>query len=291
MPNPSLAHVNTDELAQFCEIQQLAYQCVEAVGAMLRPGMTEKDAAKLLTEWLGDRGVRDWLHKPFAWFGDRTAFQGFSGLAHMGGFNLAFFPSSRQLEENMPVILDVAPVRNGVIADVGYAMCLGENAILEQLQDDLMAHRELIVRLVRERRSMADVARAVDQLCMKQGVEPRHKAYPFKVLAHRVAKLQSPSTPRFVARFGLNATRNLILDQVCSGKQQGWSPLWSIGRRSEHAPVPGLWAVEPHLGFHGVGAKFEELLVITEDDAYWLDDDLPHVRRWQQRQLTQQRAA
>jgi hypothetical protein len=44
-----------------------------------------------------------------------------------------------------------------------------------------------------------------------------------------------------------------------------------------------------------VGAKFEELLVITEDDAYWLDDDLPHVRRWQQRQqqrqLAQQRAA
>lgn len=142
---------------------------------------------------------------------------------------------------------------------------------------------------------MADVARAVDQLCMKQGVEPRHKAYPFKVLAHRVAKLEKTSKPRFVARFGLNATRNLILDQVRSGKQEGWSPLWSIDRRSEHAPVPGLWAVEPHLGFHGVGAKFEELLVITEDDAYWLDDDLPHVRRWQQRQqqrqLAQQRAA
>lgn len=221
MPNPTLARVNVDELAQFREIQQLAYQCVEAVGGMLRPGMTEKDAARLLTEWLGDRGVHDWLHKPFAWFGDRTAFQGFSGLTHMAGFNMAFFPSSRRLEENMPVILDVAPVRNGVIADVGYATCVGENAILEQLLDDLMAHRELIVRLIRERRPMADVARAVDQLCMKQGVEPRHKAYPFKVLAHRVAKLEKTSKPRFVARFGLNATRNLILDQVRSGKQEG----------------------------------------------------------------------
>jgi len=29
-----------------------------------------------------------------------------------------------------------------------------------------------------------------------------------------------------------------------------------------------------------VGAKFEELLVVTDDDAFWLDDDLPHVRRW-----------
>ena len=44
--------------------------------------------------------------------------------------------------------------------------------------------------------------------------------------------------------------------------------------------MPGLWAVEPHVGFRGVGAKFEELLVVTPDDAYWLDDDLPHVRAW-----------
>jgi hypothetical protein len=28
-------------------------------------------------------------------------------------------------------------------------------------------------------------------------------------------------------------------------------------------------------------------LVITDDDAYWLDDDLPHVRRWAQRGQTQ----
>ncbi|MBL4777180.1 MAG: Xaa-Pro aminopeptidase, partial [Ralstonia sp.] len=53
MPNPTLARVHVDELAQFREIQQLAYACVEAVSGMLRPGMTKKDAAKLLTEWLG----------------------------------------------------------------------------------------------------------------------------------------------------------------------------------------------------------------------------------------------
>jgi len=41
-----------------------------------------------------------------------------------------------------------------------------------------------------------------------------------------------------------------------------------------------VWAVEPHIGRDGVGAKFEELMVVTADDAYWLDDDLPHVRRW-----------
>ena len=157
--------------------------------------------------------MHDWLHKPFAWFGDRTAFEGFSGLKHMGGFNLAFFPSNRQLETDMPVILDVAPVLDGVVADVGYAHCLGHNPILEQLQDDLMDHRDMIVRLVKARRPMAEVAQEVDALCRRQGVEPRHKAYPFKVLAHRVAKIHKLSKPRFVARFGLNATRNLLLDR------------------------------------------------------------------------------
>lgn len=37
MPNPVLAHVNLDDLAQFRELQQLAYQCVEAVGACCAP--------------------------------------------------------------------------------------------------------------------------------------------------------------------------------------------------------------------------------------------------------------
>ena len=29
-----------------------------------------------------------------------------------------------------------------------------------------------------------------------------------------------------------------------------------------------------------MGVKFEELLVVTEDDAYWLDDHLLHAQRW-----------
>ncbi|MER5357350.1 hypothetical protein [Streptomyces sp. NPDC002785] len=51
-----------------------------------------------------------------------------------------------------------------------------------------------------------------------------------------------------------------------------------------HLPF-AQWAVEPHLGFRGTGAKFEKILGVTdskdpEQNAFWLDDDLPHVRRW-----------
>ena len=60
------------------------------------------------------------------------------------------------------------------------------------------------------------------------------------------------------------------------------TPNWNHTAACDVAPQPGLWAIEPHLGQAGVGVKFEEILVITETDAYWLDDDLPHHRRWQQ---------
>lgn len=278
--------IHLEDLDRFRAVQRLAYDCVQTVAGMLYPGITEREAVRLMTEWGHDHGVHDWLHKPFAWFGDRTAFEGasFSGLRHLGGFNLAFFPTGRALGENDPYILDVSPVVDGFCADVGYAGCLGRNAILDQLQDDLIAHRELIVKLVKERRNMADVAREVDALCRRQGVEPRHKAYTFKVLAHRVARIHNPHRPVFVGRFGLNTARDLLIKQTRAGKEQGWSPLWSIDRRSEHATTPGLWAVEPHLGFAGVGAKFEELLVITDDDAYWLDDEVPHMQSWKARQ-------
>src|SRR5262249_15043392 len=85
-----------------------------------------------------------------------------------------------------------------------------------------------------------------------------------------------------IGRFGVGGLWALGRTVVAAAGQ-GWSPLWNDGRGSNHPPQPGLWAVEPHLANGDVGAKFEELLVITEDEAYWLDDDLPHVRAWEAR--------
>jgi hypothetical protein len=47
---------------------------------------------------------------------------------------------------------------------------------------------------------------------------------------------------------------------------------------SNERPDPGLWAIEPHIGRDGVGAKWEEMLVVTDTDTYWLDDAVPHLR-------------
>lgn len=264
--------LSEDQLSRFREVQQLAYGCAEAVAAELKAGDTERDAARWMRRWLQERGVSDWFHVPFAWFGDRTAFRGFK-------VPLQFFPSKRRLEPGMPFILDCAPVVDGYTADIGYSDSLGPNATVETMRRDLQAHRELILAQVRAGRTLQQIYRNVDELIADQGYDNRHRVYPGRVLAHQVGTVQSRLPATTFAGFGIRSLQTLGRELV-TGRMQHRSPLWADGRSSAHAATPGLWAVEPHLGLGGVGVKFEELLVVTDDDAYWLDDDLPHVRKW-----------
>ncbi|MEU3792124.1 M24 family metallopeptidase [Streptomyces fructofermentans] len=265
------------ELRGFREVQRLAYECAEAVAAQLAPGVTERGAARMQRDWLHRRGVRDWFHLPFAWFGDRTAFTGFR-------VPLQFFPTGRRLEAGMAFILDMAPVHKGFTADIGYSGSLGPNPLQDRLLADLEAHRDLILREVRERRPLREIYEDVDRLMAHQGYANRHRAYPFGVIAHKVDRVAERRWSPRLFGFGTQSLRGLAADAV-RGHRAGWSPLWSPHRFSDHPPAPGLWAVEPHLGFRGTGAKFEEILVVTdsadpEQSAFWLDDDVPHVRRW-----------
>jgi Xaa-Pro aminopeptidase len=260
------------DLDRFRAVQALAYRCAEDVAQTLRPGVTERQASAHLERLLRENGAEDWFHVPFAWFGDRTTLRGMRNP-------LRFFPSSRSLEIGMPYILDVAPIVGGFTADIGYAGCLGPNAIFDRMIADLEEYRGLVLEGVRARKKLSEIYEDVDALAARHGYEPAHHAYPGKVLAHQVWHIEGPGPRTVVAGFG-NRTLRRLGRTLMVGLNEGWSPLWNGGHRSDHAPVPGVWAIEPHLGFHGVGVKFEELLVVTHDDAYYLDDDLPHVRRW-----------
>ena len=57
----------------------------------------------------------------------------------------------------------------------------------------------------------------------------------------------------------------------------GGSVLWNAGYGSNEKRDPGLWAIEPQWP-RWVGAKWEEMLVVTDNDAYWLDDAVSHLR-------------
>jgi hypothetical protein len=165
-----------------------------------------------------------------------------------------------------------------------FARSLGSNPVQERLVAGLEAHRELILREVRERRPLRTIYEDVDRLMVRQGYADRHRAHPFGVIAHKVDRVRRRRWSPHLFGFGRQSLKGLAADAL-HGHRAGCCPLWSPYRFSDHPPHPGLWAVEPHLGFRGTGAKFEEVLVVTdskvpEESAFWLDDDLPHVRRW-----------
>ncbi len=278
------SHYSHAELGRFREVQQLAYRCAVQVADELHPGVTEKEAAAALGDALRSHGVKQFFHQPFAWFGDRT---GFAGIRQP----LQFFPTDRRLELGMPAILDVAPVVDGYAADIGYSFACGENPELDRLVDDLEPFRACILEHVERGDTLAEIYRSVEDLLADLGVRNCHRHYPFGVLAHRV--YHQPAVPLAQARllgFGLSAGGGLLAQSVVnriplrvrnlvSPLRQG-SPFCNTGPGSDAPPEPGLWAFEPHIARGDVGAKWEELLVIEDKRAYWLDDDLPHVRRW-----------
>ncbi|MEV6106629.1 M24 family metallopeptidase [Streptomyces sp. NPDC051940] len=261
------------DLDRFRELQQLAYRCAQSVADWLEPGVTERQAAARLRRELVAEGVEDFFHVPFAWFGDRTAFRHFRTP-------LQFFATGRRLTEGMSYVLDCAPVVDGYTADIGYGGVVGPHPVWERIAADLLDYRELILRLVRERRTLDEVYAAVDAKITEHGYDNRHQVYPGRVIGHQVTRMRARRLPAGVNLFGFGVrTLQTLGRELIHERIAGRSPLWADGRASRHAPTPGLWAVEPHVGFRDVGLKFEELLVVTEDDAYWLDDDLPHVRR------------
>jgi hypothetical protein len=261
------------DLEQFRRVQRLAYDCVTDVEKRLSPGMTEKQAAALMDVYLREHGVAEYFHKPFVWFGDRTAFVDFRT-------DLAFFPTNSRLAWGMPVILDVAPTLEGYAADIGYSCSFGENALLARMQRDLLDYRSLVLDGVKKELTLRAIYRELDRAIERHGYVNRHQRYPNAVLAHRVTRIDpSPFGRLTIGGFGFPALRFFGREMRAFKRGlEAHGPFWNGEASSERRATPGIWAVEPHIGCQGVGAKWEELLVVTDTDAYWLDDDLPHHR-------------
>lgn len=270
--------LTAEHLEGFRRSQALAYEAVCAVEKELRVGMTERQAAAKVAEYLADHGVREFFHRPFAWFGDRAALRGMRT-------DLGFFPSSRKLEEGVAVILDVAPIVDGYASDIGYACKLGRNPLHDQMLADLEPYRDLVLHGVRAGRAMRDIYADVDTLIQRQGYDNRHARYPERVLAHKVDFVPlSGRSERALFGFGPPALAFLGTKVFAATRGERDSfPLWNGRRVCKQPATPGLWAVEPHIGLRDVGVKWEELLVVPAGgEAYWLSDDLPHVQRWRQ---------
>lgn len=279
----SIEHYSDNEVLQIKVLQRLAYDCAEEVAAGLTPGVSEIEAAKRLGDLLRAHGVEGFFHTPFAWFGDRAGFCGFRtpGLRRpLDNIRFArqFFATDRVLEPGMAGILDVAPIRGGLCADIGYSFSLGDNPALDQAMADLRVIRDLVLERVRAEETMSEIYREVDDALREMGYESAHAIYPSRVLGHKIGRIP---LRRFGARVlaGFDLRTYLYFGRQIAGAVIGHGvPLWNGSRAADRRPDPGLWAIEPHVRAGELGAKWEEILVITDSEAYWLDDDLPHVK-------------
>lgn len=258
-----------EEKAGFLKAQRLAYDCATTIEKEMKPGWTEKQTAKRMDEYLRDHGVKVFLHRPFAWFGEHARFDGYKRFTQ-------FHPGKKQLTEEESFILDVSPVVDGYIGDIGYSSSLIKNSELDKGMDYLLQLREEIPKYFSSAMTSSEIWWKIDSDAKKSGFDNVHALYPFAVLGHRVYKVNLPNISfpllpiSFASWFSLQGSYEFLSHKV----------LPELLTPDHEGNKVGLWAIEPHLGRGKTGFKFEEILVVEENKAYWLDDDVPHVRKY-----------
>lgn len=247
---------SSETVEGFLRCQRLAQSAAYEVAGLIQEGWTEIQAANLLKTCLMDSGVRAFFHHPFAWFGDRTRFQGIKTYGQ-------YSPSKRCLLPGEVFILDAAPIYHGYISDIGYTSSLGKNSELEEAKLFLLKLRSEIPNLFQTLRDGGEVWSLIDQKIKDAGYNNIHQKYPFSVMGHRVHETNE--------QFGFLKFLNF-----------GWQSYWTFASRglfgqlmNSHfsGDLTGLWAIEPHIGKSNFGVKFEEILVIEPHRVKWLDSN------------------
>jgi hypothetical protein len=260
----------SEDLEGFRAAQRLAYDCALAIGNELHEGDTEEDTAAKLQAWLSDHGAPRYLHRPFAWFGEHSRFSGYEGFHD-------YHPGKRRLKAEDVVILDVSPIVHGYTGDIGYTLSLSPSPALREAQAFLRELRAELPELFMSRLGTAQIWRELDRRLRAAGYTNCHALYPFSTLAHRVYHMSSVHTylPRVpLESFGLDWFSGLAQNAFLTH-----GLFKEILNPDHRGSKLGLWAIEPHLGGAGFGAKFEEILVVEPNRAYWLDDDVPHMKQ------------
>jgi hypothetical protein len=218
-------------------------------------------------------GVKSFFHLPVVLFGERTALPGDWPVGK-------FFPKKRAAAANEAVIFDASPVFDGFLVDTSFSFCLGQDEAHRTMMQNLAGFRASVRTAVNEGATFAAIAEDVNTRLAAFGYEAVHGKHPGAVLGHRAMKL--PRLPFTWRAQGFDALSLSWFygNEFASRAHLARSPLWNTTRTSAHTPFDGLWLVEPHAGDGPTGAKWEEILIIENGKARWLDDEPPHVKQW-----------
>jgi len=263
------------ELTQFRDYQRIAYEILATEAERLEVGMSEQQTVRRLRKKFHEAGAHNYFHVPVALFGERSAYPG-----DFGPFEA--LATDRTLAEGDTVILDAAPIFDGYTVDTSHAFNFGKQDIFDTLDAELPVLRNLIADRVADGGTFQNIAWEVDNYIRERGFENCHRKHIGAVLGHCVAKASSQFLSGWSYK-GLGVKQVgwfLARSRIASGRFRSMTPNWNHTNSCKDVAPYGLWAVEPHLASAGVGVKFEELLIIDADGCRWLDDDLPHHRRW-----------
>jgi len=263
------------DLDCFRQYQRRSFETLVEVGRTLKAGETENQVARRIRKAFHQQGVHHYFHVPVALFGERTTYPG-----DFGEFEA--LATDKTLVPGMPVILDAAPIYDGYLVDTSLPFAFGKNTRMDEMTQQLQFFRPLIKDGVNAGKTFQAIELEVNEMIQNLGFQNCHRKHIGAVLGHRVMKVRNRPWNRIkFKQLGVRQVGWFYWKSILAKK--GWqneSPNWNQFKTSDHAPFPGLWAVEPHFAKDGVGTKFEEILVISENGAEWLDNDLPHTRFW-----------
>lgn len=237
--------------------QRLSYEAVLTISEEVRPGWTEKRAADLIDTYLKDNGVKNFFHYSFAWFGERTRFDGIKSYWD-------FLPTDRILEEDEVIILDTAPIVEGYAGDIGYTFSLLPHKGLDKAKEDLQYLKDRITELFLTVGESKVILETVDRELKSLGYDNCYEKYPFSVLGHRLHHYKS-------IKFFPDIVRPFSAHSYLAMLGRGLFPDL-LGPHHE-SNLEGIWAIEPHIGGDGFGAKFEQILVVNKSKVYWPDEE------------------
>ena len=260
------------ELDEFRRWQRTSYAVLSEVVAQLTEGSTERDATRLAMKAYRREGADRFFHLPVALFGERTALP-------EPWTTESFWPTDRALAPGECFVLDASPMFSGYLVDTSVSGCLGTDPAHAAAMADDLGHRDEVLAAVRAGATFREIARQVDAAMDRRGDRNCHRLHPEGVLGHRVVRFPTPgdAPPPDGSGFDTSVLRWFVRGIAAAREHSTPSPTWADQAISDHRPAPGLWAVEPHLGRGAIGVKWEELLVIEDHDAYWLDDQAPHL--------------
>lgn len=261
------------ELDRFRDLQRLSFSILLDEAKRLESGMIEKDVAHRLVQAYRREGAKSFFHLPVVLFGERTALPGDWPVGK-------FFPKKRAVAENEAVIFDASPLFGDFLVDTSFSFCLGASEPHRAMMRNLSEFRSSVPAQVDAALTFAAIADTVNDRIMRMGYEPVHGKHPGAVLGHRAVRV--PKLPFVWRTQGFDALSLTWFygKEYLSRAYLARSPLWNTTRTSAHKPFDGLWLVEPHAGDGPTGAKWEEILVIENGKARWLDDEPPHVKQW-----------